>query len=194
VLIGSTSIVVFGSWAFSGRWMYAKLGEAGAYATWAATFILLAGGALNLLIIGPRTLRSFYALFLAAFGTYSLLWSVSWFVLGGRAGEWLGSLLGTAAMGFILADAFGLGWGRWRMIGILFATHSCGYFMGGLLFDYCRSEAGTELLDGTLDRAGRSILGKLLWGAAYGLGLGCGLGCALHACQARIRDELKLWA
>jgi hypothetical protein len=97
-------------------------------------------------------------------------------------------------MGFILADAFGLGWGRWRMIGILFATHSCGYFMGGLLFDYCRSEAGTELLDGTLDRAGRSILGKLLWGAAYGLGLGCGLGCALHACQARIRNELELWA
>lgn len=174
--------------------MYGNLGEGGAYAVWAALFILLSGAALNPLVIGRRTLARFYALFLTAFGAYAVAWSASWFVVGGRTGEWLGSLLGTAILGFILADAFELGWDRWRMMALLFVAHSAGYFAGSVLFDFCRSESGAAMLGELLDRRGRSTLGKLLWGAAYGLGLGAGLGYALHACQARLRDELDLIA
>jgi len=191
LLFGVASLAVYATWAFGGRWMYANLGEAGAYAVWAALFIALSGAGLNPLVIGPRSLGRFYILFFAAFGAYALLWSLSWFVLRGRAGEWIGSLAGTAAMGFILANAFDWGWGRWRTIGVLFVTHSAGYFLGSFLFDFCRSEPGAALLGGVIDRSGRSTVGKLLWGAAYGLGLGAGLGNALYICQTRIREELQ---
>jgi hypothetical protein len=185
------SLVVYATWAFAGRWLYANLGEAGAYAVWAGLFVLLSGAGLNPLVIGPRHLLRFYALFLAAFGAYAVLWSVSWFALRGRAGEWIGSLAGTAALGFILANAFGLGWERWRMMGLLFVAHSAGYFLGSFLFDFCRSDSGAALLGAVLDRSGRATAGKLLWGAAYGLGFGAGLGDALHVCQTRVREELQ---
>jgi hypothetical protein len=191
LLFGAASLAVYATWAFGGRWMYAHLGEAGAYAVWAALFILLSGVALNSLVIGPRTLVRFYGLFLASFGAYALLWSLGWFALRGRAGEWVGSLAGIAAMGFVMANAFGLGWARWRMLGRLFVAHSAGYFLGSFLFDFCRSESGAELLSGMLDRGGRSTLGKLLWGAAYGLGFGAGLGDALYVSQTRVREELQ---
>ena len=36
---GAASLLVFGSWAWMGRWLYGALGEAGTYAVWAVVFI-----------------------------------------------------------------------------------------------------------------------------------------------------------
>ena len=106
---GAASLVVFGMWAFAGRAMYRYFGEAGAYAAWAIMFVALAGGVLNPLVIGPQTLGRFYGLFTLAFGAYALWWSLSWFVLKDRAGEWVGSLLGSVALGWILTWGFAAG-------------------------------------------------------------------------------------
>lgn len=189
---GAASLVVFGMWAFAGRPMYRYLGEAGAYAVWAILFIGLAGGALNPLVIGPRTLGRFYGLFTVAFGAYAILWSVSWFLLKGRAGEWVGSLVGSVALGLILAWGFAARGAGLRVIAALFVLHSAGYFFGSFLFEFCRGQSGAEFFGESLSKAGRSTLAKFLWGAAYGAGLGAGLGYALYACQKGVRDALAL--
>jgi hypothetical protein len=185
------SLAVYGLWAFAGRWFYGHLGEAGAYAVWAVVFILLAGATLNALVVGPRTLARFYALFAVAFAAYAVCWSVSWFALRGRTGEWLGSLTGTVALGWIFCAAFNAPPPRWRILVVLFVTHSIGYFAGSFLFDFFRSETAARMFESFLNRSGRSTAGKLLWGLAYGIGFGLGLGNAIHACQRGLREELK---
>lgn len=191
---GAASLVVFGMWAFAGRSMYRYLGEAGAYAVWAIVFIALAGGALNPLVIGPRTLGRFYGLFALAFGAYALWWSLSWFVLKGRAGEWAGSLLGCIALGLVLSWGFAARRGRLRIIAVLFVLHTAGYFLGSVLFEFCRGPSGAEFFGDSLSNAGRAALAKFLWGAAYGAGLGAGLGYALFECQREVRDALLVSA
>jgi hypothetical protein len=186
----AASLAVYALWAFAGRWFYGRLGEAGAYAVWAAVFILLAGASLNALVISPRSLPRFYSLFAVAFAAYALCWSVSWFALRGRAGEWLGSLTGTAALGWILCVAFDAPPPRWRILAVLFVAHSLGYFAGSFLFDFFRSETAARMFESFLSRSGRSTAGKLSWGLAYGIGFGLGLGYAIHTCQRRLREEL----
>ena len=157
---------------------------------WAAVFILLAGATLNPIVIGPGSLRRFYALFATAFTAYALCWSASWFLARGRAGEWLGSFAGTAALGAILCAGFGLKEGRWRVIVVLFVLHSAGYFLGSILFDFFRGVNEHHWLHQYLDRSTRSWVAKLSWGFAHGIGLGAGLGYALYICQSDLRDQI----
>ncbi len=186
---GAASLLVFGSWAWMGRWLYGALGEAGTYAVWAVVFVGVAGAGLRRLLIFPVSLPRFLGFFLVAFGAYALVWSVSWFARPTRLGEWLASLLGTMSFCAVLCWAFG----AWRMFVqvalAVFALHSAGYFAGGWLHGWV---LGGTLPAEWLGTAARADLSKLLWGAAYGCGFGAGLGYAFHACQrADVGAKLK---
>lgn len=184
------SLVVYGSWALHGRAMYRSFGEGGAYAVWAVVFIALAGALLNPLVIGPGSLGRFYALFATAFTAYAVLWSVSWFLIRGRAGEWAGSLTGSAALALLLCAGFGTRDGRWKVVLVLFLLHSAGYFAGGFLHEWIRGVGPDHWLHQAFDRSTRSWMAKLSWGFAHGAGLGAGLGYTLHHCQSGIRRAL----
>jgi len=179
---------VYATVAFCAKWMYQHLGELGAYTAWMALFILLAGGTLNVLVIGPDRLRRFYALFALAFFLYAGVWVGSYFSLRTPSGEWisayfplrsrsgelLGSLLGPAILGMTFANAFAAPGAARRVIGVLFLTHSAGYFVGDVLHQRLEEP-----------------IGMLLWGVSYGLGFGAGIGYTLYACQEPVRRRLK---
>ncbi len=162
------SLCVFATVAFAERWMYTRLGLFGAYLTWTALFILLGGGVLGSLVVGPWRLPRFYLLFGSAFFAYAAGWVGAYFVLRGLAGEWVGSLAGSLLMALVLAAGFGVARSALYLSGVLFVANSVGYFLGSALND-----------------AVRGGMGMLLWGAVYGLCLGAGLGAVLHFTQAR---------
>ena len=162
------SLCVFATVAFAGMWMYTRLGMLGAYLTWTALFVLLGGGVLGSLVVGFWQLPRFYILFALAFFAYAAGWMGAYFGLGGRLGEWVGSLAGS----FLMAIVFALGFRATRsaliLSALLFVANSIGYFLGSMLNDYVRGSVG-----------------MLLWGITYGLGLGGGLGAVLHLAQVR---------
>lgn len=162
------SLCVFATVAFAERWMYARLGLAGAYVAWTVLFILLGGGALGMLVVGRWRLPKFYALFGLAFFAYAAGWVGAYFTLRGAAGEWAGSLVGCVLMGSVFALGFGAARSTLKLSAVLFAAHAVGYFLGSALNDAVGARAG-----------------MLLWGGVYGLFLGAGLGAALHFAQAR---------
>ena len=168
------SMVAFSVWAFAGKRLSHSLGEAGFYAVCALVFIGLAGLELRQLVIGPRALGRFYGAFTVGFGAYAVAWCLAWFLVRGKAGEWLGSLAGTAALALVLTQAFSATRSLVRVSVVLFITHSTGYFVGELVYASLSGKAG-----------------MLLWGVAYGLGFGVGLGYALYLCQEPIRTKLK---
>lgn len=182
------SLVVYGSWALHGNALYRYLTQPGAYAVWAAMFILFAGGLLNPTVIGPKSLGRFYALFGIAFAAYATVWSVSWFGLGGKAGEWIGSLAGTCSLAFVLARGFGLKSGLWQIALGLFVLHSVGYFAGSFLYSFFRNADELHWLNEYMSRPTRRWVAMLSWGLAHGIGFGAGLGYALFACQSGIRE------
>lgn len=168
------SLVVFASWAMAGSWFYRNLGELGAYLVWATVFVLGAGGVFSRLLIGPKPLVKFYAMFTMAFFGYAAGWTLAWFIFHNKTGEWLGSLVGTAVFAGVVCNIFRVrsGWGK--IFAALFCLHSLGYFSGAVLYE---TFAGAT--------------GKLLWGAAYGVGFGSGLAAAFYGCQAEIRQRLS---
>lgn len=162
------SLCVFATVAFAERWMYTQLGMFGAYITWTALFILLGGGVMGSLVVGPWRPPRFYPLFGAAFFAYAAGWVGAYFVLRGTAGEWVGSLAGSLLMGLVFAAGFGVARSALTLSAVLFVANSVGYFLGSALNE--------------------TILGRtgmLLWGAVYGLCLGAGLGAVLHIAQVR---------
>lgn len=177
----AVSLAGFSVWAFAGRWFYKTVGEAGLYAATAIVFLGLSGALLAPLLGGPRRLPRFYGLFIPAFLIYSIVWCVCWFALGLGWGEWLGSLLGSAA--FAAWICFRLG--RWAVLPrsslVLFATHSAGYFLGGLAMAWMVRSGIAESLG--LSHSLGDTLAKLAWGLCYGLGFGLGLGFLFHAAQ-----------
>jgi hypothetical protein len=176
ILIGGVglalvSLFVFATVAFAERWMYESLGLAGAYLAWTVLFIVLGGGALGSLVVNRWRLPKFYLLFGLAFFVYAAGWTTAYFILGGRAGELLGSLVGSLLMGMVLTLALSGIHAQRRALGlslVLFVANSIGYFLGSMIND---------------SLGGRP--GMLMWGVLYGLCLGAGLGIVLHFAQVR---------
>jgi hypothetical protein len=162
------SLIVFATVAFGERWMYRRLGVAGAYLVWTLLFVGLGGRALRSLAVDGTSRLPFFLTFALAFMAYAACWISAYFSLHSPVGEWLGSLTGCIAMALVLA-AILRAWGRSiSMAAALFLPHSVGYFLGKMLHHVI---------------AGKS--GMLIWGLCYGIGLGTGLGCALYLSQLK---------
>ena len=160
------AMVVFGSWAVAGRWMYRSLTERGAFLVWALLFVVLGGAIYHRLLVRSKGLAWFYGVFATAFLLYALGWSLSWFPLKNTTGELLGTFVGPALMGLVFLAAFGSWRDAFNVLASLIVAHYLGYFIGGILY------IGLP-----------GIAGKVLWGLAYGLGFGGGIGLALHLVQ-----------
>src|SRR4029453_1377364 len=127
---GLASFLVYATVAFGERWMYRHFGLLGSYGVWTLFFIGFGGLALKPLVVQPRAKRAFWRWFSLAFFAYAAGWMASYFTLRGTAGEWLGSLAGSATLGLVLTVAFGA-WNRYARISLeLFVAHSTGYFLG----------------------------------------------------------------
>jgi len=157
---------VYATVAFGERWMYRHFGLLGSYGVWTLLFIGFGGLALKPLVVQPRAKRAFWRWFSLAFFAYAAGWMASYFTLRGAAGEWLGSLVGSATLGLVLAVVFGAR-NRYARISLeLFVAHSAGYFLGEWLHHSLHGK-----------------IGMLLWGVCYGLGFGLGLARALYFAQ-----------
>jgi hypothetical protein len=111
----------------------------------------------------------FVGLFALAFFLYAVGWGVAYFAQPNRLGEWLGSLLGSLAMGQAFVVGFKVRKAPLHLAAILFLASSVGYFVGSALSDaYVRP------------------MGMLLWGGVYGLCLGVGLGIVLRESDHRV--------
>jgi len=178
------SVAAFAVWAFAGKWLYTRGGEAGLYAACLAAFLGLSGLLLHPLLRGPRPLARFYLIFVPAFLAYAIFWCAAWFLLGSGPGEWLGSLLGGIA--FVAIAGWGLGSYRGSATAtvVLFILHSAGYFSGGQLMRWMGSRDAAAMLAG-VSKAQLSALAKLGWGLLYGLGFGAGMGFVFFTFQRR---------
>ncbi|HEY1169766.1 MAG TPA: hypothetical protein VGH19_00225 [Verrucomicrobiae bacterium] len=174
-----TSLVVFGLWALGGSWFYKNLGEGGFYLVCAIVFIGLSGLLLHGLVAHRITLAKFYSAFTLAFMTYSILWSAAWFILRGKTGEWVGSIIGPAALAALLLRQTNTHPASILLLFGVIVLHSLGYFAGDSLYHWVKSPSGIETLS-SLSKTDRFKLGAMLWGFAYGLGLGSALGLILH--------------
>ena len=165
------SLVVFATVAYGERWMYARLGEMGAYVAWTLAFILLGGIVLGSVVEG-RLLR-FYLLWGIAFFAYAAGWVCAYFMLRGVAGEWLGSLVGSLLMTIVFALGFNGARSILKLWLLLFIANSAGYFLGSAVNDYVGGRPG-----------------MLLWGTIYGLLVGAGISAMLHQLQHSSRNVL----
>ena len=200
LLVGSlgfcaVSLLSFSIWAFAARPLYQTIGEVGMYAVIALAFVGLSGALFNRLLIAPGTLGSFYGLFTASFVSYSILWSLAWFMLakplGARPAGVVAALLGTIAMSACLSSGLGSWQPFWKNTLFLFVAHTLGYFLGDLLFSWLLSESGARSLEGILSKPARIVAAKLSWGLGYGLGFGLGIGHNLYQLQAPLRVQLN---
>lgn len=162
------SLAAFGVWAFAGKALSARLGEAGFYGVIALIFLGLSGLCLSPLVEGPRSWSRFNKIFIPAFLAYTAVWCGCWFALGWVKGEWLGSLAGTVAFAAVLAIFFGSFKPFLKSALLLFLGHSAGYFLGG-----------------PIHYANKALWSIFAWGLLYGLGFGAGIGYAFHAFQSR---------
>jgi len=191
-IVGFTllSIAGFAPWAIFGRWFYRNIGEVGLYLVCAVVFIGLSGPLLHRLIIGPGSMRRFYKVFSIAFAAYSVLWIAGWMAIEGHAGSVAGLLAGTAAMGWILARAFGTN-ETLKIILALFVLNSLGYFIGGVVEGALIEAKSVSLFGAAMPKRSQAMLAKTLWGVFYGIGFGAGLGLAFYYCQSKVRTLLN---
>ena len=155
--------------------MHQYFGVLGPYLIATALFVLLAGGILSRLVIGPGRLARFYLLFGVAFLSYAACWVVAYLALRGLGGELVGSVGGTFVMALVLAAAFGAKKALPKLVLALVLANLAGYSLGRFLF---YGGIGGNL-------------GMILFGACYGLGFGAGLGYALFLVQEPIRQRLS---
>ncbi len=175
------SIAAFAVWAFGGPWFRGRGGEPAMYAAITAVFLGLSGAVLAPLAGGWGR---FYRAFLPAFGVYALVWSLAWFSLHGRTGEWVGALAGCLAFSSLCLRRLGGRHGLLLPALAFFAWHTAGYFAGSwAMYGFWLDPARLEEFPG-LGKADVAVLAKLSWGLCYGLGFGAGLGQLLH--RARV--------
>ncbi len=167
----AVSIAAYSIWAFVPR---IAGSEVGMYALIALVYLGGAGLALCGLLHGQNRLPRFYRLFLPAFFGYALLWSLAWFVIKGRPGEWIGAIAGTLFFAFVAWNSLGRARGFWIAALMLFVLHTVGYFIGGKWM-YGMLASGIE----GWAKPQVAIVAKLGWGLFYGLGFGAGIGFAL---------------
>ncbi|HEX7859427.1 MAG TPA: hypothetical protein VF773_03815 [Verrucomicrobiae bacterium] len=192
-VVGFTVLSVAGflPWAAAGRWFYRNVGELGMYLACALVFIGLSGPLLHRLIIGPGSLRKFYAVFAVSFTVYSALWIAGWMLVRGHPGSVVGLLAGTAAMGWILARAFDAKAQLWKTIAALFVLNSVGYFVGGVVEGHVIGLKEFAPFGTAVSKRTQALIAKSLWGVFYGLGFGAGLGLAFYFVQERTRAFLR---
>ena len=159
------SLIVYGFWLAAGRAVQRTLGEAGFYAVCAVLFVVL--GAVLLKPLARISLPRFALIYGGAFLAYALCWCLAWFLVHGRAREWLGGFAGSLAFCAVLAAAFR----AWPSLVVstlvLFIGHSAGYFFGGVAYERI------------------SVLPQIAWGLFYGLGTGLGIGFAFYQCERK---------
>lgn len=178
------SVIAFSVWAFGGAWFHFPGGELTMYAVIAVLFLGLTGVVLSRLVQGERALARFYGAFLPAFFAYAIVWCLAWFLIKGRASEWIGSFAGSVVFAAIVHARF-KSLSAFAVTGlIVFITHSLGYFLGGEWM------YGT-LRDGLAGMAKPQVAlaAKLGWGLFYGLGFGAGIGAAFHRAQVHGRSD-----
>jgi hypothetical protein len=163
------SLLVFGFWAVAGRAMYRSVGEGGFYVICAILFVAI--GSLLLRPLTTLSLGRFALLFTGAFAAYAISWCTAWFLVRGRAGEWVGSFAGCLAFSLVVAAVFSSWQSLPLLIAVLFVGNAAGYFVGSYAFDVLKREY--------------SLLSKLAWGLFYGLGMGAGIGCLFHIAQTK---------
>jgi len=178
------SLAGFSVWAFAGKWLYAKIGEAGLYAACLLVFLGASGFLLHPLVRRPRSLFRFYSIFIPAFFAYAVLWCIAWFVFRFGMGEWLGSLAGSIVFVAITGRRFGNCRGLVRVCIVFFCLHSAGYFLGGELMHWIAGPAGAATLIG-ISKPQLFWIAKLCWGLLYGVGFGAGMGYAYSTFQSQ---------
>jgi hypothetical protein len=168
---GAVSFLVYATVAFGSPWLYGNLTEAGAYAFWAALFIVGATWLLGRLLVVPASRPRFAAAFVVGFLAYTIGWIAAYFPLRSKGGELLASVIGPALLAVVLTGTFR----RWSVLpavaAVLIVGHTVGYFLGDALHSN---------LSGPI--------GMLLWGVFYGLGFGTAIGWAIWQVQ-QIREK-----
>jgi hypothetical protein len=166
------SVAGFAPWAIFERW-FRSMRETELYIACTLAFIAASGALLHQLIIGPGSLSRFYKLFALAFTTYAAAWIGFWMTLRGESGVLFGLLGGSAAMGTVIALAFGATEALPKAVGTIFLGNVIGYYAG----EWLHAEIGFDY----------RYLAMAAWGVCYGLGFGAGLGLAFYYSQARAR-------
>jgi hypothetical protein len=185
------SIAGFTPWVLAGKWFYRNPGELVMYSTCALMFMGLSGLLLHRLIIGPGSLRRFYAFFSAAFLIYSIGWTSGWMVFRGHLGSAVGLLIGTMLMSIVFGFAFDARHQIAKVAAVLFATNALGYFVGGWIENYLSHQSHFGAAGIMLSGAALAIFMKYMWAICYGVGFGAGLGFAFYSCQTAVRAILK---
>lgn len=175
------SIAAFSIWAFGSGWFRNLGGELGLYAAIAAVFLGFSGLALGPIAGG---VGRFYKAFLPAFVVYAVVWTVAWFALPDRRGEWTGAGAGCLAFAWISMKMLGSTRGWLGAALALFILHTAGYFAGDwAMYDVFVPKAKATV-KGTPEFQHYMTLAKLSWGLFYGLGFGAGIGWVFH--RARV--------
>jgi len=159
------SVIVYGFWSVAGATVQGAIGKAGFYGACAVLFVVL--GSVLLKPLARISFPQFAMIYGGAFFGYALCWCLAWFLVGGRAGEWLGSFAGSLAFCLVLAASFRTWSSLIVSTLVLFVGHSAGYFLGGVAYERI------------------SVLPQIAWGLFYGLGTGVGIGYAFYKVQRR---------
>lgn len=162
VLRGSLGFAAVSVAAFS-VWAFGPLKGAAMYAAVAAAFIVLTGFALHPLAATPR---DFVKAFIPAFVAYAVVWTAFWMELKFKGRDYAGAAAACAIFTGILGRVLG-GRRAWpKAFLVTLATHSLGYWLGGVVCYQVFSH---------------DKIGMLSWGLFYGLGFGAGIGYSFHA-------------
>ena len=109
---------------------------------------------------------------------------MAWFILRFGLGEWLESLLGTAAFVGVISWRLHNFRGFLQTSLIVFVLNSAGYFLGGQVMHWLLGPGGSAIFSG-FSKPGLLVVAKLVWGLLYGLGFGAGIGYVFHAVQRK---------
>ena len=158
---GLASMVVFGSWAFLGKWFYGTLGEIGAYLAWMVIYLGVGCESMKGLIPGTRQRVRFFKVFSLSFAVYALVWIAVWMAFKNATGEWLAAVFGSLGMAVLICRAF-KNLKAWHRVWVVLAiSNMTGYFIGSWLHAHISMPWGA-----------------VAWGVAYGFFFGGGIGPA----------------